>query len=83
MEETETWTMTLVFRDPTGKKEVTEKLSFAAKEFAEQEITSFKGDRENKTGKIFRIQNEAGEAVEFRGHDWIRHTLKRDTVRIY
>ena len=73
----------MVFRDPTGKKEVNEWLSFASKESAEAQVLAFKNDGDNRTGKIFTIRNEAGESVEFRGQDWIRHTLKRDSAGIY
>lgn len=73
----------MVFRDATGKKEVTEKLSFPSKEAAEAAIAPFRGDSDRGTGKVFTITNEHGESVEFRGQNWIRHTLKRDSGGIF
>lgn len=83
MSDDDVWIVTMVFREATGKKEVTERLSFGSKDAADKEIATFKGDHENKTGKIFTIQNEVGESVEFRWHDWIRHVIKRETGGIY
>jgi hypothetical protein len=78
MENNESWTLTLVFRDPIGKKEVTEYLVFGSKDAGESAMSAFK-DGETRTGKIFTIQNEQGESVNFRGSDWIRYTIRRDS----
>lgn len=83
MDNEELWTLTMVFRDATGKKEVTERLSFHTREEAEAAIAPFKADSDNKTTKIFRISNPQGEYIEFRGHNWIRHTVKRDSSGVF
>lgn len=73
----------MVFRDATGKKEVTERLSFSSRDEAEAALVAFKADSDNKTSKIFRISNHRGEYIEFRGQNWIRHSVKRDSTGIF
>lgn len=83
MENNELWTLTMVFRDATGKKEVTETLSFPSLQEAEAAIASFKADPDQRTGKVFKISNPQGEYIEFRGQNWIRHSVKRDSTGIF
>lgn len=83
MDSEEFWTLTMVFRDATGKKEVTETLFFSSRDEAEAAIAPFRADPDNKTGKIFRISNPRGEYIEFRGQNWIRHAVKRDSTGIF
>ena len=79
----EIWTLTMYFLDATGKKEVAEKLSFASKQALDDALKPFQGDHENKTGKIFRITNESGEYIEFRGQHWRRNAIKKDAGGLY
>lgn len=83
MDNDEFWTLTMVFRDATGKKEVTDTLSFPSLSSAEEALAPFIADRDRKTIKVFRITNTHGEYVEFRGQDWIRHSVKRDSTGIF
>ena len=78
MENSESWTLTLVFRDVTGKKEISEDLSFPSRETAEAAIKEFRESDETKTGKTFSIRNPAGESIDFRAATWLRQTIKKD-----
>jgi hypothetical protein len=66
MDDNEFWTLTMVFRDATGKKEVTDTLSFPSLATAEEAIAPFNADPDRKTSKVFRVTNAHGEYVEFR-----------------
>lgn len=84
MEDTgQEWLLTLYFLDATGKKEVANSLDFRSAAAASDAMAPFIADADRSTRKVFRIENEDGEYIEFLGATWRRHTLKRSSSGFY
>ena len=77
MADGDAWTARLIFVDPTGKKEVVSTLDFRSREAVDKAVSAFTSHPEHKTSKIFRVENEEGEFVDFKGSDWRRHEVKK------
>lgn len=83
MTENEAWRLTLDLRDVTKKKEVQRYLDFDSLEAAEAQVKKFRESRDNDSTKVFRMTNEDGEYIEFRGCDWARHSVKKVLAGIF